>query len=252
MVRASKAFGFVGILVVALIAVGGFPGIARGQGAVGGGELLALLARVFMTAEADRVNINTATAAELEKRLRVDGATAKRIVAHRPYASVADLERAGIPAGTIQKLAPLVTAGPSPGSSRVTLGHRSPAPAALAEREAPARGRVFEDVLFDFDTAAVRRGEADKIEEIASLMKLEPGLIAHLEGFADPRGTAPYNRELSDRRAKAVVDALVARGVAAPRVQIMAMGETTRNCAEPTEECYQKNRRVEVQVRPAG
>ena len=251
MLRASKGFGFVGILLTALVTVGGLPQIAHAQGAVGGGELLTLLARVFMMVEADRVNINTATAAEMEKRLRVEGAMAKRIVAHRPYASVAELERAGIPAGTIQKLAPLVTAGPAPGSSGGTLGHRSPAAAALAEREASAGGRVFGDVLFDFDTAAVRRGEADKIGEIASLMKREPGLTAHLEGFADPRGTAPYNRELSDRRAKAVVDALVARGVAAPRVQI-TMGEGTRNCSESTEECYQKNRRVEVQVRPAG
>ena len=248
----TGAYGFVGVLGIALIAVGGLSGVARGQGTAGSGELLTLLARAFMAAEADRVNINTATAAELEKRLGIEEATARRIVARRPYASVADLARAGIASGPIQKMAPLVTAGPMPGSTRGTPGHRALAQAGSGEREAPTPGRAFGDVLFDFDTAEMRPGEAGKIEEIASLMKREAGLMVQLEGFADARGTELYNRGLSDRRAKAVGDALVARGVAARHVQIMAMGERSRSCPEPTEECYQKNRRVEVQVRPAG
>ena len=244
MSRTSRAFGQAAVLGIALSVVGGLSGVARGQGAGGGGELLELLARAFMAAEAERVNINTAPAAELEKRLGIQGATARRIVAGRPYASLADLTRAGIPAGTIQKIVPLATAGPMPGSGSATLAHRGPAQAAPADRDAVARGRVFQDILFDFGASDVRAAEADKIKEIAELMKRKPSLMARLDGFADPRGTGPYNLGLSDRRVKAVVDALVARGVAAPRVQIAAMGEKNRNCPEATEECYQKNRRV--------
>ena len=66
---------------------------------------------------------------------------------------------------------------------------------------------------------------------------------------ADPRGTDDYNLKLSDRRVKAVRDTLRAAGVQPNRMRIGAQGEKDRNCSEDTEDCFQKNRRVEVFVR---
>ena len=60
------------------------------------------------------VDINRASQTKLEALPGVGTATAKRIIAARPYASVQDLSRAGLSAKGIQKLAPLVTVTPPP------------------------------------------------------------------------------------------------------------------------------------------
>ena len=60
-------------------------------------------------AAAAPVDLNSASAKDLEALPGVGAATAKKIVANRPYSSVADLSKAGVSAKTIDKLKPLVT-----------------------------------------------------------------------------------------------------------------------------------------------
>ncbi len=62
-----------------------------------------------MAAPAAKIDVNTASLANLEKLPGIGPATAKKIVAGRPYASVADLSKAGVSAGVIEKITPLVT-----------------------------------------------------------------------------------------------------------------------------------------------
>lgn len=76
------------------------------------------------------VNLNTASEAELVALPGVGPATAKKIIAGRPYTAVADLSKAGVPKNTIEKITPMVTVGaaapaPAPKPAAVT-----PAPAA--------------------------------------------------------------------------------------------------------------------------
>ena len=61
-----------------------------------------------------KVDINSATQQELEALPVVGAATAKKIIAGRPYASVSDLSKAGVSAKTIEKITPLVTVGAAP------------------------------------------------------------------------------------------------------------------------------------------
>ena len=74
---------------------------------------------------AAKVDLNAASQAELEKLPGVGEATAKKIIAGRPYQAVGDLSKAGVPKTTIEKITPLVTAG-SAGPARAA----TPAPAA--------------------------------------------------------------------------------------------------------------------------
>jgi len=117
---------------------------------------------------------------------------------------------------------------------------------------ADARWTSFRDILFDYDKSDIRAGETTKIQEIVTFTKANPNFQVNLEGYADPRGTDKYNLALSDRRVKTTRDALVAGGVPADKVKIGALGEQNRNCTENTEDCFQRNRRVEVFVRPGS
>ncbi len=95
---------------------------------------------------AAKVDLNTASQAELEQLPGVGPATAKKIVAGRPFASVADLAKAGVPAHTIEKITPLVTvsgAAPTAAPSAAPAPQAAPtpkpaAPAAPAPQTAPA------------------------------------------------------------------------------------------------------------------
>jgi competence protein ComEA len=80
---------------------------------------------------AAKVDINSASVKDLEALPGVGAATAKKIIAGRPYASVADLSKAGISSSTITKITPLVTVGAAPAPA--------PAPAEKSARTRPPR-----------------------------------------------------------------------------------------------------------------
>src|SRR6266446_10048149 len=93
---------------------------------VGGSFLAALMLgllspspiNVFAQAtKSAKVDINSASEAELENLPGVGKATAKKIIDGRPYQSVGDLSKAGVPKSTIEKITPLVTVGYTPPST---------------------------------------------------------------------------------------------------------------------------------------
>jgi peptidoglycan-associated lipoprotein len=154
------------------------------------------------------------------------------------------------PAGLVGPAGPAGPAGP-PGLAGVS-GPQGPAgpQGTQGVAGAVARWESFKDIHFDFDKSDLRANEVGKIKEIVEFMKQNPTFEIGIEGFADPRGTDAYNQALSERRVKAILNALVAEGASAGAIRTGAEGEKNRNCGEDTEGCYQLNRRVEVFVRP--
>lgn len=95
------------------------------------------------TPAAGPVNLNTASQAELESLPGVGKATAKKIIAGRPYTAVADLAKAGVPKNTIEKITPMVTVGgaapaPAPAAAPAPAPASKPAPAPAAPSAASA------------------------------------------------------------------------------------------------------------------
>jgi len=86
---------------------------------------------------ASAVNLNTASESDLVALPGVGPATAKKIIAGRPYASVADLAKAGVPKNTIEKITSMVTVGAAT-SAPAAPPPPKPAPAAAAPTPAPA------------------------------------------------------------------------------------------------------------------
>ena len=92
------------------------------------------------SAVAGKVDLNSATQAELEKLPGVGPAAAKKIIAGRPYKTTADLAKSGIPAKTVEKISPLVTVGAAPAAVPKALPAAAPAtlPAAVPKAAVPA------------------------------------------------------------------------------------------------------------------
>jgi Helix-hairpin-helix motif len=89
------------------------------------------------------VDINTASESQLEELPGVGPATAKKIIAGRPYSSVKDLSKAGVSAKTMEKISPMVTVG---APSAPAAPSATPPPAAskssATSKSAPAEARV--------------------------------------------------------------------------------------------------------------
>ena len=99
--------------------------------------------------KAAKVDLNTATEQELEALPGVGAATAKKIIAGRPYTSVDGLAKAGVSAKTIEKVTPLVTvsggapAAQAPPSDKAASKSMATKTAPTEARVAPAKGMVW-------------------------------------------------------------------------------------------------------------
>ena len=97
-------------------------------------------AKASKPSPAGKVDLNNASASELDALPGVGPATAKKIISGRPYSSVQDLSRAGLKPGVIEKLAPMVTVGAAPAAAAApvpSVSKRAAAPAAQASAAAP-------------------------------------------------------------------------------------------------------------------
>jgi outer membrane protein OmpA-like peptidoglycan-associated protein len=134
---------------------------------------------------------------------------------------------------------------PCPGSQLLNF----PQPPQQPEPETEPPLMRFQDVLFDFDRSNLRP-EADAIlAPVLEMLQRDPSLNVDIEGHADWMGSDEYNIRLSQRRAQAVVDWLVTRGISRERLNAVGKGEREPIATNETAEGRQLNRRVEVRRR---
>ena len=108
----------------------------------------------------------------------------------------------------------------------------------------------FRDIMFDFDTADIRRSEMNKISDVAAYLKQNPSTRVGIDGATDLlRGTNRYNVDLSRRRIANVRDALIEAGVSGDRIETGNFGAERVECNDSTEPCSKREGRVEVMAR---
>ena len=130
---------------------------------------------------------------------------------------------------------PPVATEPAPSNGMYT-------PADL-DTDACLRTRV---IYFDFDQDALRPEFQQAMACHAKYLRDRPTSRITLEGNADERGSREYNMGLGERRGNAVSSALQANGGNASQLNVVSYGEERPTCTESTEDCWAKNRRVEI------
>ena len=104
------------------------------------------------------------------------------------------------------------------------------------------------DVLFAFNKAELTPQAAPRLDKLAAFLKQFPQRKLLVEGYTDAVGTDAYNMELSERRAEAIREALVARGVDTTRVVTKGYGKAYPVADNSSTDGRAVNRRVEVVI----
>jgi outer membrane protein OmpA-like peptidoglycan-associated protein len=109
------------------------------------------------------------------------------------------------------------------------------------------KGRVvLYGIRFDSNSDVPRAESKATIVELAALLRKDPTLRLLVEGHTDSTNTDSYNLDLSERRARSVVTALVALGIDSSRLQAKGFGRSRPVADNATAEGRALNRRVEV------
>jgi len=109
-------------------------------------------------------------------------------------------------------------------------------------------GLVFtlESVSFEVNGARLSAMSSMQIDNLVNIVQQHGNKMISIEGHTDNTGDSSYNLSLSEHRAQAVQEALVARGVNPNRIRIQGFGETRPLASNSTRSGRQKNRRVEI------
>jgi peptidoglycan-associated lipoprotein len=111
------------------------------------------------------------------------------------------------------------------------------------DTDACLRQRV---VYFDFDQDVLRPEFQAAMSCHAKYLRDRPSSRMTLEGNADERGSREYNLGLGERRGNAVSSALQANGGSGSQITVVSYGEERPTCTDSSEDCWAKNRRVEI------
>lgn len=99
--------------------------------------------------------------------------------------------------------------------------------------------------MFDFNKATLRSSSYSEIDKVVKILQENPQYKIEISGYTDNIGNKSYNLKLSEKRAKSVMEYIVAKGVDKDRITSVGYGSQMPIATNATEEGRQKNRRVE-------
>ncbi len=107
---------------------------------------------------------------------------------------------------------------------------------------------VLKNIFFDFNKSTLRKESENEIQKLVKLLKDVPTMQIEISGHTDNKGSDEYNKNLSNLRAKSVLDQLILSGIEASRLTSIGFGEEKPIATNDTEEGRQLNRRTEFKV----
>lgn len=106
------------------------------------------------------------------------------------------------------------------------------------------------EVSFDFDSAMIRSDFRSSLNKVANVLADYPSTAVHIVGHTDSVGSDQYNNQLSVRRASSVQNYLASQGVKQGRTRTKGYGEVMPIASNASEAGRQRNRRVEIYLKP--
>jgi peptidoglycan-associated lipoprotein len=149
--------------------------------------------------------------------------------------------------GCAKKVKPTSSTQPSDSTSQNASTDRSseagPYTEASLNSDSCLRQRV---IYFDLDRTEIRGEFQAQIACHSKFIRQFPNYNVTLEGNADERGSREYNLGLGERRGNAVQSALSSAGAPGTQLNVVSYGEERPTCKDHSEDCWSKNRRVEI------
>jgi len=108
---------------------------------------------------------------------------------------------------------------------------------------------ILNDLFFEFDKSVLLQQSYHTLKQLLDLLDRHPAMRIEVQGHTDNRGAPAYNQRLSERRAKAVVDYLVGKGISPRRLQYKGYGDSRPVADNHTDEGRSRNRRVMFIIR---
>ncbi len=107
---------------------------------------------------------------------------------------------------------------------------------------------VLKNIFFDYGKETLRETSFPELERLVALLNSYPNMTIEIGGHTDSHGGLQFNTQLSEARAKSVVDFLVDKGISKPRLTYKGYAYLQPIATNDTDEGRQQNRRVEFKV----
>ena len=89
-----------------------------------------------------------------------------------------------------------------------------------------SKPNIVENIFYDFDRATLRPESKEALDELARMLRDNPNITIEMASHTDRIGSEEYNLDLSQRRAKSVIDYLIAAGITPDRLQYQGYGKS--------------------------
>ncbi|MBO4875241.1 MAG: PD40 domain-containing protein [Bacteroidales bacterium] len=107
---------------------------------------------------------------------------------------------------------------------------------------------ILKNIFFDYNKSSLQPESYAELDRVAEILKKQPNLKIEISGHTDNQGSLKYNTDLSESRAKTVVDYLIGKGIAENRLTYKGYAYEKPIATNDTEEGRSANRRVEFKI----
>lgn len=107
---------------------------------------------------------------------------------------------------------------------------------------------ILKNIFFDYDKSTLQKESFAELNRVVDILKRQPNLKIEIAGHTDNQGSLKYNTDLSESRAKTVVDYLISEGISADRLTYKGYAYEKPIADNSTEEGRCQNRRVEFVI----